>query len=560
MAYRSPNIDTNRDTKRGHMWSMPSIVLALCAMLLLLSACTKSGTLIGNGTLASEQVLTIPFIGTTNAPAFDPTAALDANGRMMMNMLYSGLVRTNQNSQVIPDQATWNISSDQKTYTFHLRSGITFADGTAVTAQTYLDSWTYALRPTNDATQVVTDAYDIVGASQLHTGQSNVLSGVRVLDPQTLQVTLTQPASYFLSQLATPFFFPINQKLTAAFKGEAWPVSVAQQGVGTGPFIVKDFEADVKMSLVPNPHYYGNKLTLTQLNVYFQNDPRVAYTANRDSSYDLDWNIVQEDQLAANQLQGFTSAEQLQTDALFFNTTQAPFTSVAVRQAFADAINKQSYAQTTMGNTVLPAGTMWPSDMTCYPYKKASDPASSATTYNIAQASELLKSAYPNQNSIPAITFAYPISQMTPEMAQALQSMWQALPGIKVNLLPLDTASYQQELENHTLQFGLVDWQAQYADPYAFAAPFLSTSTQNVAQWHSAAYDQLITQANATTGAASLSLYNQAEQLLLQQAPVVPLDHQCMAGLIPNWIQGVAINAQGLYFGDWSGVKILSHT
>lgn len=557
MPYRSPYIYTKN---RAQMWRASSLMLVISALVLLLSACTKSGTLIGNGTPAATQVLTIPLIGITNAPSFDPTVELDANGQILMKMLYSGLVHTDKNLQVIPDQATWDSSSNQKTYTFHLKSGITFADGTAVTAQTYVDSWTYAFRSTNVSPQIAAEAYNIVGARALHTGQSNVLSGVRALDTHTLQVILLQPAPYFLAQLANPLFFPINQKLVTAFSGQTWPVSVVQQGVGTGPFIVKDFVPDINMSLVPNPHYYGNKLTLTQVNVNFENDARVAYTANRNSNYDLVWNLVQDDQLAANQLKGFTSVEQLQTDALFFNTTQAPFKSVAVRQAFAAVINKQTYAQTTMGNTVLAAGSMWPSGLSCYPYNKVSDPPSSVTAYNTAQARTLLKSAYPDQSSIPSVTFSYPTSQMTTTMATALKSMWQALPGIKINLQPLDMESYQQELQKHTLQFGLVNWQATFADPYAFAEPFLASSSNNVAQWHSSDYDRLIAQANATTGTARQSLYSQAAQLLLKQAPVVPLDHRCMAGLIPNWIEGVVINAQGLYFGDWSGVKILSHS
>lgn len=550
MHYRSPYIYA----KRVHNWRAPSIMLVLCSVLLLLSACAKSGTLIGTGTPAAQQVLTIPFIGTTNAPSFDPTVEQDANGKIMMNMLYSGLVRVDKNLQVLPDQANWTISSDQKTYTFHLKSGITFADGTPVTAQTYINSWMYAFRPANQSSLITSEAASIVGVQQFHAGQSKVLSGVNASDAHTLQVKLTQPEPYFLSELANSLFFSTNQKLVTAYQGQPWPVSVVQQGVGTGPFIVKDIVSDVKMSLVPNPHYYGNKLTLTQVNIYFQNDPRVAYTANRASNYDLVWDLVQADQLAASPLQGFTSAELLQTDALFFNVTQAPFNSEVVRQAFAAALNKPGYAVTTMGKTVLAADTIQPTNMSCYPYPVQK------STQDVTKASNLLKSAYPNLSKIPAITFSYPISEVTPAMAHALQSMWQAVSGIKVNLQPLDATVYQQELSNHTIQFGFVSWQAKFADPYAFVEPFLSTSSQNVSQWHSTDYDQLIARANASTGATRLSLYTQAEQLVLNAAPVIPLDHQCMAGIIPNWIQGVSLNAQGLYFGDWSGVKILSHT
>jgi ABC-type oligopeptide transport system substrate-binding subunit len=287
------------------------------------------------------------------------------------------------------------------------------------------------------------------------------------------------------------------------------------------------------------------------LDAYFISDPRVAYTVNRAGRYDLDWDMVPTDQVAAKLLQGFQRIPQLETDVLFFDTARAPFNSTAVRQAFADALDKQTYASSTMQDSVTPADTLFPPAMPGY--------QAQAATYNTKAASALLKSAYPNLAKLPAITFTYPDTLVSSDMATALQGMWQKALGIQVNLQPLASDVYSQEMDAHDIQFGFAAWTAQVDDPADFSARLLSNSTQNAGQWHNSAYDQLVTQAEAKTGVARLQMYHQAEQIALNDAAIIPLDHQETTALIPTWVEGISVNAEGLYFGDWSQVKILNH-
>ena len=108
---------------------------------------------------------------------------------------------------------------------------------------------------------------NIVGASDVATGKSTTLSGVKAVDDQTLQVTLVRPTAYFLQLLTVNLFFPVNEKLITQYGQADWVSHIAGNGAGTGPFMVKSWQHNVNMVLVPNPHYYGAKPRLTEVDM-----------------------------------------------------------------------------------------------------------------------------------------------------------------------------------------------------------------------------------------------------------------------------------------------------
>src|ERR1700674_3570115 len=118
--------------------------------MLILAACGGSATTITAGstfTLANSQVLTFPNVGTSDIGVMDPAQGPDSNSAIAVGMVYTGLAKYDKNLNVVPDQATWTLSPERKTYTFTLKPGIMFSDGTPVTAQTYVYTFTRALRP-----------------------------------------------------------------------------------------------------------------------------------------------------------------------------------------------------------------------------------------------------------------------------------------------------------------------------------------------------------------------------------------------------------------------------
>ena len=531
--------------------------LFLCVLVLAVAACGGSTTPTTTGTtLATTQLLRFPNVGIADANSafLDPAQGPDANTAQVAGMIYSGLVKSDVNLNVVPDQATWDISPDNKVYTFHLKPGITFSDGTPVTAQTYVYTLTRALLPAVNSTIATFFEGNIVGAMDVNSKKTTTLAGVKAVDNQTLQITLTQPTPYFLEVLTNYLYFPLNKAVIDQYGETDWPNHVAGSAVGTGPFMVKEWDHKVKMVLVPNPHYYGAKTKLTEVDMYFVSDPNTAFAAYQAKEYDFVWNITPAEQSTAQSMAGFTRKSLLQTDLLFFNNKMPPFDNVAVRQAFAYAIDKPLLVHAIFKDAVVPAQTIIPPGMPGY------QPNYPGLPFDKAKAKSLLQGVYPDVSKVPPITFSYPSSQVTPAEAAALQQMWQDALGINVNLRPVDLNAYNTQTANHQVQFGFTQWGADFPDPYDWLAlNLLPNASNNSGEWNNAAFAQTISQAEQSSGDARIKLYNQAEQIAISEVGWLPIDHEALAAIIPPWLHGVTLNGNGLYFGDWSNVYILQH-
>ena len=528
-----------------------------CLILLLLAACGGGATSAGpNGRprAAAKQVLVFPNVGVQDLDTLDPAEATDTNSTLAISMIYSGLVRQDQNLEVVPDQATWAISPDHKTYTFHLKPGITFSDGTPLTAQTYVYSLTRALSPNVDQGDAMLFLGNIVGAPDVNAGRTKTLSGVKALDASTLTITLSKPTEYFLQALASPLAFAVNQKFIARAGKADWSDLVAGNGAGSGPFMVKEWQHNTKLVLVPNPRYYGKHTRLSEVDMIFVVDAHTAFQAYQGGQYSFVWNILPEDLNAAHGLSGFSSQPQLETDAIFFNTQMPPFDQAAVRQAFAYAINKTMLAQSVLNNSAIPAPTIVPAGIPGY------QPPSNTLPFSRVKALNTLHTAYADVSQVPPVTFSYPSSIVSASLAGALQQMWQAALGIPIKLLPVETDAYANEMANHQIQLGFEQWFADFPDPYdALTLTLASNAPGNSGLWQNNQFDALIQQAEQTSGSARLALYAQAEQVAISDAGLLPLDHRSLTAVIPATVHGVILTHMGLYFGDWSNVYLSQH-
>lgn len=543
---------------KGRIKRIPIGLLILSSLLIILAACggstTTTPTASETPALASNQVLTFPNVGTRDIGVLDPAQGPDANSALAVGMIYTGLVKFDKNLNVVPDQATWVISPDNKVYTFTLKQGITFSDGTPVTAQSYVYTLTRSLLPEVKSPIALFFLGPILGSDDVSNGKTKTLAGVKAIDNTTLQITLKQPTAYFLQIMANSIAFPLNQTVINQYGQADWVNHAAGSAIGTGPFMVKEWDHNTKMVFVPNPHWYGGKTKLTEVDMLFVNDPSTAFKAYQAGQYNFVWNIGPQDLVSAKGMPGFESESLLQTDLLFFSNKIAPFNNAAVRQAFAYATDKQALATAIFKGSAIPAPTIIPPGMPGY------QPNYQGLAYDKSKALAALQSAYPDVSKVPPITFSFPSSQVSSSEAAALQQMWQTALGIQVKLLPVELNAYNTETSNHQVQFGFTQWSADFPDPYDWLTLNLfSTASNNSGDWNNPQFDQLVTQAEQATGDARIQLYNQAEQIAISDVGWLPLDHQSLSAIIPPWVQGVSLNNTGLYFGDWSNVYLTQH-
>jgi len=537
---------------------LPATFSLLGALLIILAACggssTTTPTTSGTPSLASNQVLTFPNVGTTDVGILDPALGPDANSGIAVGMIYTGLVKFDKNLNVVPDQATWTISPDNKVYTFTLKQGLAFSDGTPITAQAYVYTLTRALLPEVKSPIATFFLGLIVGSDQVNSGKTKILAGVKAVNDTTLQITLTQPAAYFLQIIADSIAYPLNQKVIDQYGQTDWVNHAAGSGIGTGPFMVKEWDHNVKMALVPNPKWYGAKTKLTEVDMLFVNNLSTAFKAYQAGQYAFTWNIAAPELPTAKGMPGFITQSLLQTDLLFFSNRTPPFDKAAVRQAFAYATYKETLASAIFKGAAVPAPTIIPPGMPGY------QPNYQGLSFDKSKALAALQSVYPDVSKVPPITFTYPNSQVSLPEAAALQQMWQSALGIQVKLLSVELNAYNTETANHQVQFGFTQWSADFPDPYDWLTLNLtSTAANNNGDWKNPQFDQTVAQAEQTTGDARIKLYNQAEQIAVSDVGWLPLDHQTMSAVIPSWVHGVTLNSLGLYFGDWSNVYLAQH-
>src|SRR5947199_5172211 len=305
----------------------PTTLLLLSFLLIIQAACggatTNTPTASGTPSLASSQMLTFPNVGTRDIGVLDPALGPDSKSALAVGMIYTGLVKFDKNLNVVPDQATWVISPDNKVYTFTLKQGIAFSDGTPITAQSYVYTLTRALLPEVKSPIALFFLGPIVGSDDVSNGKTRTLAGVKAIDNNILQITLKQPAAYFLQIMANSIAYPLNQTIINRYGQTDWVNHAAGNGIGTGPFMVKEWDHNTKMVLIPNPHWYAAKTKLTEVDMLFVNDQSTAFKAYQAGQYNFVWNIVPQDLSSAKGMPGYTSESLLQTDLLFFNNKMA---------------------------------------------------------------------------------------------------------------------------------------------------------------------------------------------------------------------------------------------
>lgn len=455
-------------------------------------------------------------------PTLDPHLTTDNISGVLVNEVFSGLVTVDLDLNVVPDLAeTIDISDDGRTYTFHLRSNAKFHDGKRVTAQDV--KWSLE-RVTNPETQAPVAAQylgDIVGVAEKLSSSATTIEGVRVIDDQTIEITIDAAKAYFLAKLTYPTAFVLD-RANVEGTGNEW----LRHPNGTGPFKLAEYEIGEVLRLVRNDNYHRKLAYLDEVEFVLSGGTAMVMYENDEIHLtglglaDLDRVLDPSEPLNA-ELQKAPSNFSVQYIGL--NIEQPPLDDPKVRQALNLAINREAIATQVLSNVRTPANGIIPpgfpsynTDLRGYEY----DP-------DLAR-QRLQESQYAGDlENLPRITLniSGSFGANVPLDLEVILQSWEQELGIQVDIQQTEWATFLQDLHGRRYQMFSIIWGADYPDPENFLdVNFYTGSDNNQTNYSNSEVDVLLEQARIEGDQVKrFELYNRIEQMILDDAPWVPL-------------------------------------
>lgn len=488
---------------------------------------------------AGDQVLRLLLPTGRDPDSLDPHLTRDAASAELIVEIFSGLVALNDKLQVVPDLAAkWDVSPDGRTYTFTLKKGLKFQDGKEVKADDVKYSLERALdprtHPRNDTP--VSELYlgDVVGAADKLAGRASEVSGVRVKDPSTVEITIDQPKAYFLAKLTYPTAFVVDKANVET--GRLW----WERPNGTGPFRVKEWRRDERLVLARNDNYYDTKPTVAE--VEFLPPVALPVAMYEQGLIDIAPVTVNEVERVTDKGQPLYKdlkiTSELSVSYIGLNVLTKPFDDPKVREAFNRAIDKDRIINVVLKKMHTRADGILPPGLPGYNDKLK------ALTYDVSRARQLIaESSYRRVENFPEITLhVYGRSGTADRHVLAIVDMLRQNLGVDVKIAQTDFATFIEEIARGRTsdQMFTLGWIADYPDPQNFLdILFYSQSGDNHTNYGNPEVDRLLERARTEKDTGTrLHLYQEAEQLIVAEAPWIPLWHPRQYTLVKPYVQG----------------------
>lgn len=540
--------------KGTRWWAMLAL---LTALILVMAACGQGG---GDEESSVPQVFRARIAG--DPETLDPQKGGFATDISIMRQLFRGLVSFDENLNVVaaaakevPSVENAGISDDGLTYSFELRDGLMWSDGSPLTAY----DWEYSLKrffdPTLGGNQYYqTLYYDIEGAMDYHTAlgtpdeprtpaESELASlreavAVDAVDDHTLQIKLLDESNTFLYLMALWPGYPVkNEAITG--NGDAW--IEAGNLVSNGPFMLTQWAHDQRLLLERNPYYWGPKPGLERLELLVIPDETAAYQAYQNG--EIDATVAPPAQLQSLKTNAEFHAEaELSTFGVLFNNAKAPFDDPAVRKAFARAIDRQAYVDLVAQGFGMPTSGWIPPGIAGF------DPeAGQGISFDADAARGLLAEAgYPEGQGLPTVTLTTVSEDIGRLSAEFVQGQLKQNLGVNVEIEVLDPPSFQMRFGSGEYQMSFIGWNGDYPHPENWIRELFQTgASANMAGYSNTSVDGLIDQAVAEKDPVTAAdLYKQAQSIILDEdGALAPIYHAIAAFLVKPYVRGLVFTA-----------------
>jgi peptide/nickel transport system substrate-binding protein len=454
-------------------------------------------------------------------------------------------------SDIVPSLATsWSSSADGLQWTFNLRQGVKYADGTEFTADD--------VKYTFDRGIGISDP----DGAFVGIGYGDIIQNVTVVSKYVVQFNLKIPFAAFLSLMACQASYIVDPKY-APMAGSSWSVSdvvVYKDGdargsnpMGLGPYTLTTWTRvagkDTELDLTANPNYWnagsGYPKT-TNIVIKFYADSSDLALAITSGDVDVAFR-----QLASTDITNMMSNTNLHVwngtgafiQYLCLQEKYAPFNNAQIRQAVAAAINRTDLVQTVFQGQAQPLYSLIPNGMFGH-----TDAFQTLGDANYTYTRQVLAQYGYNENNKLTFTLWYETSGHYPQSAQqalVLQSSLEASGVISVTLQGLDWAAYHNARTGETMQAYIMGWYPDYIDPDDYIQPFLQSAGDSWLHenYANSQMDQLVQWARAnTTTATRENLYGQIQNLMVQDCPIVPLYQSTAYAVTKTNVHGVYLD------------------
>jgi oligopeptide transport system substrate-binding protein len=482
----------------------------------------------------------------------DPHVVTGVPENHIIRALFEGLaVKNPYTLEPEPGVArSWDISADGRVITFHLNPEAKWSNGDPMSAADYVWSWQRLLSPALGA-EYAYMLFPLKNAKAFATGKITDFNevGVKALDDLTLQVTLNERTPYFLQLMDHYSTFAVHRPTIEKF-GKATdrytPWTRVENMVSNGAFRLKRWQLNRRIELEKSDTYWDrDKVRLNGI-IYYPTENVVSEERMFRVGQLHYTNSVPLGKIPVYRAMAdspYVQAPYLGTYYFLLNTTRPLVKDLRIRKALSMAVDRDKLNKTVLKGTVISAYSITPPDtLGYYPPRLFS--------YDPEQARELLAAAgYPDGQGWPGLELTYNTSEDHRKIAVALQQMWKDVLNIEITLANQEWKVYLDSVTNMHFQIARRGWIGDYVDPNNFLDLFITGGGNNNTGFADPRYDDMILRKapQAPTMEERFAIFYEAETLLMEQMPIIPiytytskhLIHPSVNGLPPNLMDSV---------------------
>lgn len=539
-----------------------------------LAACggSKSGSTAtsGNASSAGSSTGSVNTAGFTvqygsNPETLDPALNSAVDGANTIITVFEPLLLINENNEVVGGQAeSWEVSEDGLTWTFTMRDGLKWSDGTDLNAKDFEYSFKRMANPDTAAPYAATCLGMIDGFDAAQAGDTDALNVKASDDGKTLTIVLSYPCSYFDKMAAFAAMSPVQQATVEA-NGDAWCTS-AETFVSNGPYMITEWTPSERIVLSKNPNYVGgwdnSKIVSDSITLLLLEDSSAAFAA-----YNSGEAVLIKD-VPTDEIPSLTKAEDggdfyvdtiLGTYYVSLNLQRDAFKDAKVRKALALAIDRDYVANTIMQGTYSTADSIvGPGivDENGYFHDNGNAPYISADyEANMAEAKKLLEEAgYPNGEGYPTIEYSTNDSGYHVPLAEYLQQVWGDL-GITLTISKMEWSAFTAARRAGEYDVARNGWVMDYNDPSNMLDLFCTGNGNNDGKYSNPEFDAAIDASRVADSAEHFAQLHKAEDILMEDMGCIPVAYYNEFWLQSSSLKGTWHSPYGYWYLQYGYIE-----